>query len=896
MMCKRKVEDYILYLAIGSLYAFALNLSILATTVVAVSTWSLFVVGTSILLFFCIVFWNKYTMLATLGVLVLVGVVAFLSRNFQYLEGFWYFVNEMLLLTQGYLVFRAEFAWPITLIICLLTGLFIAVCLYVNFHFYMLTGLGAFVFVISWLMNYPQSLVGFIIYLFCFCVFLVYKLQGKTREGARTALIAAPLCALIVWASTIIPVPSTSLESDAINRFFNEPWGTVSEFVFLTFNPKYFSFQTTGFGGHGGRLGGPVFPNNRPVMAVDAERRVYLSGATHNIYTGYGWMSDTSEFVPMEGRIHPSYIEFMETAHALFMETSRLELTGNGGYDLRLVSYLPLSNVDIFIGNNRTGSLFRPMRDRGVQFDNPALNDMLLVNASGDMQLKELLPRNSAYRFNFLDLDYREEHIQTMLRTSRTGMYRERIMLSNLNPDYRKRLLFDIWHEDIIVGEATIEQITTNVHRVNATWTAGGTVNTISHFVHDSQLSLERWDIEGFDRLIDSHTYIGGGLVEIFDHFDLQAAITMVDMLTGVGKDVLLAEYADFVYANYMALPYTLPQRVIDLAHDITRYYHTNYDRIRALQEFLIQFPYTLSPNPVPIYRDFVDYFLFDGQEGYCVYYASAMVVMSRAIGIPARYAEGFLLPAQRDQYTGMFTVTNRNAHAWAEIYFEGFGWLVVESTAPYVYAMYERPFFASTNIFALDFMDWAQEEYLRQMGLWYAVQGAAVNLELDEDLQYILGLDTTTTEQITVNLWVLALYVAAAFLGIIVIYFAVWHILWGVRLYKLKCMDAKGCVIYYYKEIIGITDYWKYPLLENETTYVYSHRMKRRFSFANDTIFLRDLNEIYYRAKYGKDTIKEEEAAFMKECYYELAGFVRATRGSHTFWYIRYVKGVATL
>ena len=86
-------------------------------------------------------------------------------------------------------------------------------------------------------------------------------------------------------------------------------------------------------------------------------------------------------------------------------------------------------------------------------------------------------------------------------------------------------------------------------------------------------------------------------------------------------------------------------------------------------------------PLPSDPRRDLVDFFLFDdaGKRGYCQFYASAMVVMARSVGLPARMAAGFA-PGARGE-NGVFEVRERDAHAWAEIYFPGYGWQIFEST-----------------------------------------------------------------------------------------------------------------------------------------------------------------------------------------------------------------------
>ena len=891
MSSKRTLEDYALYLVIGCIYAFAVNLSILTTTILYVPMWQLFMVGLGLLILFMVIFWNKYTLLGTVATLLVTALIMFWTRESDPMINLWYFGNELIMASRGYMGFRAEFIWPLVLIICLLTALLISVCLYVNFHFYTLTGFGAAIFIVCWIMDYNQSLLGFILFLFCFCVFLIHKLQGENKEKTRAALIAAPFCALIVWSVTLIPIPTSAFDSNAVNRFLNDPWESVGEFFFMAFNPRYFSFQTTGFSGQGGRLGGPVTPNNRIVMAVESPRRIYLSGATHNIYTGYGWRSDAPDFIMPEGNTHPSYIEFFETAHALFRYASRVEL-GPHSHDFRFITYLPSSYVDIFVGNNRTGSLFRPMRERGVLFDDPAIHERVLVNSSGDRRLTELTPRNTIYRYNFLDLDYRQAHIQDILRSSRRGIYRERLR----NPQPLSFNMY-LYRDDIFTGYLTLERASDNIYNALLVW------NNVQlwgpYAIHRYELTTFDLSLENlleFDQLIDSFAPLERGELELFSHLSTATVATLLDLKTGLNADALLAEYADFVYANYLSLPDTLPQRVIDLAKEVTQYYYTDYDRIRALQEFLIRFPYTLSPNRVPRDRDFVDYFLFDGQEGYCVYYATAMVVMSRAIGIPARYAEGFLLPAHRDPETGLFTITNRNAHAWAEIYFEGFGWLIVETTAPYLYAMYERPVTAMSNLFAWDFIDdWWHEEYMWQMGLWYMAGDDFWDGRLD-----ITAQDTVIappSEQANRIYWYeIVLPLAIALPVVLILYFLAHNFLRLLRRRKIKSMSPNDQAIYYYREILKITDYWNYPILAEETTFLYGQRLRYRFTFANESIYLRDLNAIYYRARYASEPLTAQESALMKDCYYELVNYVKIVRSGFNFMNMRYRKHVLNL
>lgn len=133
------------------------------------------------------------------------------------------------------------------------------------------------------------------------------------------------------------------------------------------------------------------------------------------------------------------------------------------------------------------------------------------------------------------------------------------------------------------------------------------------------------------------------------------------------------------IASTYTVLPSHLEQPVYDLASEIASAGLTPYDKAMAIQSWLSRsFRYTLDVQPQPENEDFVTFFLMTSKEGYCTYFASAMTVLSRMAGLPARYVEGYL--AEPDE-NGRATVTGRSGHAWTEIYFKGFGWLTFDAT-----------------------------------------------------------------------------------------------------------------------------------------------------------------------------------------------------------------------
>ncbi|HAY85794.1 MAG TPA: transglutaminase, partial [Chloroflexi bacterium] len=96
-------------------------------------------------------------------------------------------------------------------------------------------------------------------------------------------------------------------------------------------------------------------------------------------------------------------------------------------------------------------------------------------------------------------------------------------------------------------------------------------------------------------------------------------------------------EYPDWIANKYLQVPDSVPARVYDLALSLTATQPTPYDRAVAIERYLRQFEYSLEIEDPPEYRDIVDYFLFEQQKGYCDYFASSMVVLARAAGLPAR-------------------------------------------------------------------------------------------------------------------------------------------------------------------------------------------------------------------------------------------------------------------
>ena len=161
---------------------------------------------------------------------------------------------------------------------------------------------------------------------------------------------------------------------------------------------------------------------------------------------------------------------------------------------------------------------------------------------------------------------------------------------------------------------------------------------------------------------------------------------TTVGTVSAAAVPTLLAagtQYPPAIVATYTTLPPTLPKEVSDLARDVAGRARTPYEAARLIESHLRRnYSYTLDPPPAPPTRDAVAAFLFDQRSGYFDQFASAMAVMLRSLGIPARVAAGFALdPADIDDATKAYAVSEQRAWAWPEVYFPNLGWVEFNPT-----------------------------------------------------------------------------------------------------------------------------------------------------------------------------------------------------------------------
>ncbi|MBP3380853.1 MAG: transglutaminase domain-containing protein [Ruminococcus sp.] len=176
-------------------------------------------------------------------------------------------------------------------------------------------------------------------------------------------------------------------------------------------------------------------------------------------------------------------------------------------------------------------------------------------------------------------------------------------------------------------------------------------------------------------------------------YFDAAVALRMYDFgQTGdeyenkreVTYSIETLEYMNKYYGGEWdaLLDYGGSERIKSLAEEVTAGLDSEYDKAKALERYFLDSGYTYDLSYRKDKGDNVENFLFDSKTGVCYEYATAMTLMARSLGIPARYCEGFNMqtPAQNGE-SGRYIVTTMDAHGFPELYIKGYGWLSFEPT-----------------------------------------------------------------------------------------------------------------------------------------------------------------------------------------------------------------------
>ncbi|MGI6705041.1 MAG: transglutaminase domain-containing protein [Clostridia bacterium] len=313
----------------------------------------------------------------------------------------------------------------------------------------------------------------------------------------------------------------------------------------------------------------------------------------------------------------------------------------------------------------------------------------------------------------------------------------------------------------------------------------------------------------------------------------------------------------DGLRRTYCQLPPNYSRSVAQLARFITQDHKMPYDKALALERYLRSyFVYSLTPDVPPQDKDFVEHFL-ETKKGYCTYFASAMAVMARTLSLPARYVEGYVLPASSWQ-TDSYEITNRHAHAWVEIYFDRIGWLTFDPSPP---VFHSSSSYASGDpeIFINpygDFLMKQEDESLRE------------GVKIDADREKEAGAQS----YLTVLPFLIVMGIVLTCILLLLLFR--FHPRLVSRLYPQKGKQ----VWYYFQDILRILSFTDTRLLPGETLYEYADRVDAWLE--NSEGGFRKMIDILMAVQFGKQAVSGDDVRTLYSFHKQLARFIRHRQG----------------
>ncbi len=315
----------------------------------------------------------------------------------------------------------------------------------------------------------------------------------------------------------------------------------------------------------------------------------------------------------------------------------------------------------------------------------------------------------------------------------------------------------------------------------------------------------------------------------------------------------------DYVDRN-LQIPEGLPDRIHLLSYNISRGNKSDYEKVKALENYLrSNYKYSLSPPETPFNKDFVDYFLFELEEGYCTYFASSLVIMARSLGIPARYVEGYKISSDSNKTNEEYLVYSKDAHAWPEVYIEGYGWMIFEPTPGYENIVYEEKMNVDEEIAKEDKSERYRNRFFEKDLSELLDSDFAFEMEFSQENE-----NTNKSQYVKAIIYSIAVFSILVLVLLIVFCFNFIRIKLIFKQISKKSYKEK--ILNYYRFILNLLDIANNGKDEGETPNEYCKRLKLnvwegKYNFKNTT-------EIFNKARYGERGITSEEFENVKEYY----------------------------
>lgn len=788
-MVKDRIFRRIVYSMLAVAYSWGLAASVIHSMRFESSKSAVLVYCMVSLVLFNLICINRYTFVsfAVLSVIV-----------FAY-WGFGIFANGLVAVVQvrisravtwfydyvaGYQYLDLTYSEYFAVLMSIVVSTFAFIVIVKHMQFYTAVAGGLIYVLLTINLGYDVYVPGFIAYAFCvLCLFVRDRMQKSGTMFSNMKVGSE--CVFVLWVMPFVLIVlaitygmSMSAEHERVEWmqkkveafhewYYEQSWDWFDWFGTATGSD--FSLVSTGFQPDRDSIGGDVKLDDRLVMNVRSDHRLYLKGSVRDRYTGSNWVASDIEEFSIKDRLIDQYITDNYFSNRVFLY-KLLRYNGFRGREYPEIyeQVFLRGRAEVEHVNLNTNALFYP--DNLVYINEwNGSKDYVIMNNNGEFYLPGNVRDNNAYSFEYRVVDRSNPIVERLLKAS-------------------------------------------------------------------TRLGERVYDGEG---------------------------------------DSVKEKYYE-IKQKYTAIGSSVPKRVIELARDITKDYHNPYDKVKAVEEYLSSnYTYTLTPGYTPEGRDFVDYFLFDLKKGYCTYYASAMTIMVRALGIPARYVEGFVLPAQPNT-EGVYKVTNDLSHAWVEVFFSGLGWVHFEPTSPF-YALLNSQQQDTIPVYTGDMLyeDEYYEEYMnRMMG----------RQPIDADIPVSVNVQNNTG-----NMVLQAIIGFFIILILILWVFAIRRLKFTHYLKKLEKLGAEQVIIKYYHRILQLMKLYNWGIKPGETPFEYARRVDDWFISNEDSFYT--ITEIYVKARYSRIPLTEKEKNRVIAFYHVVIKDLKSYLNLFSFAYWKYVR-----
>lgn len=351
-----------------------------------------------------------------------------------------------------------------------------------------------------------------------------------------------------------------------------------------------------------------------------------------------------------------------------------------------------------------------------------------------------------------------------------------------------------------------------------------------------------------YDRLRKSYVGLDEDLSRMTYYKDFYIPDPNVDLYTGLDK-------------NHQPT-YRLKADAAELLNQIIVDKNTNLDKVIAIENYLASnYKYLRKLNrKTPAAADYVSYFLFNRTEGYCTFFATSMALMVRELGLPARYVRGFKMPPKPKDFENpvasstTYTMLQTYAHAWVEVYFEGFGWVPFEPTSGY-HSQYLETFYEPAVIPKPKDTPTQPTPPVKELP-----HGSSFTV-------YLFNL-----------MWIVPLFV--------IVICITAYLFWRRRRINLRnSMPLGEQYIYYYSQLIKLLGIHGYEKSSSETTLKYAIRLSDKGILCNDDIDLLGLTTLFESTLYGNHPITVDQLSKLRLAEQNLRQYTKKGQIKYMFY-----------